>query len=100
MDPAQIISVEAPETAKRGEATEITVVTSGNTSKLQLKLPSGSTITYTDTTANVEENADGTKTWTISRIYTRSGEYDISLAAKGPAGWIDYATYATITVMK
>jgi hypothetical protein len=93
----EIISVEAPETVKRGELTDIVIVTNSVTSKVQFKLPT-TTATYTSLNAQVVDNGDGTKTWTISRAFSNVGENEIILAAKDSKTWTDYATYATVTV--
>ncbi len=94
---AEIISVEAPETVKRGELTDIVIVTNSVTAKVQFKLPT-TTATYTSANAQVADNGDGTKTWTISRAFSNVGENEIILAAKGSRIWTETATYATVTV--
>ena len=95
-----IKSVNAPETVKRGETTTIEVVTSKDTTKVQIKLSELSTKTYSASGTETVDNGDGTMTWKIERAFTHSGETEIILAAKDSRGWSDYATYATITVVK
>ena len=95
---AVIKSVEVPETVKYGEATEIKVVTSDNTVKVQFKLPGGTTATYTELNAEVTANGDGTKTWTITRKFKTLGVNNIELSAKAGKSWTDSAIYATVSV--
>ena len=95
-----IKSVKVPETVKRGETTAIEVVTSKDTTKVQIKLSALSTKTYTASGTEIVDNGDGTMTWKIERAFTHSGETEIILAAKDSRGWSGYETYATITVTK
>ena len=97
---AEIKSVEAPETVKRFETAEITIITNADTTKLQFTLSGGTTATYTALNAQVTENEDGTKTWTIGRIYTRPGEEELILKAKGAKDWTEKESYGTITVTR
>ena len=95
-----IKSVKVPETVKRGETTAIEVVTSKDTTKVQIKLSAVSTKTYTASGTEIVDNGDGTMTWKIERAFAHSGETEIILAAKDSRGWSDYETYATMTVTK
>ncbi|MBQ8228763.1 MAG: InlB B-repeat-containing protein [Clostridia bacterium] len=95
-----IYSVEAESsTVKRGEATALKVVTNSNTIKVRLNYAL-STSTFNESNADVVENADGTKTWTINVKFYSLGENDINLSAKSATGWIDGQSFGTIEVTK
>ena len=76
--------VDATEvTAAKGEVITFKAVTDANALKVQFVFADGGTSTYTKSKA--VDNGDGTLTWTITRVFSKS--QDINLKVKAPTGW-------------
>ncbi len=95
---AVIHSVDYSNEVKRGKYAEFTVLTSGETTRLRFALPN-STTTFNTSNSTVEENADGTKTWTVKVRFWSKGEMDVNFSAKSDSqDWTAKQVFGKITV--
>ena len=88
--------VDATEvTAAKGEVITFKAVTDANALKVQFVFADGGTSTYTKSKA--VDNGDGTLTWTITRVFSKS--QDINLKVKAPTGWAtEYSGNVVVTI--
>ena len=98
--PFTIISVDAPETAVKGQLTTVVVKTTSDVTRVRFN-DGGRTVTYSKTSNNVElvDNLDGTYTWNISYRFSALGEQTWYVQVRGNA-WtaLDAAPAFTLTV--
>ncbi len=78
--------------AEEGEYAELSVVTTGEVGKIRFTDTDGNTITI----ASCEKNADGTKTWSMSKKRS-AGEYEYSISVKVGYNWIEESSKGTLT---
>ncbi len=84
---------------KRNSSMKLEVVTNAETTKIQFVLP-GTTSTFSPNSAEIVDNGDGTKTWTVKQTFcVPAGEMELKVLAKSATGWNETAqTFGTITV--
>ena len=78
--------------AEEGDYAELSVVTTGEVGKVRFTDTDGNTITI----ASCEKNADGTKTWKMSKKRA-AGEYKYSISVKVGYNWIEESSKGTLT---
>ncbi len=81
--------------AAKGEVITFKAVTDASALKVQFVFADGGTSTYTKSKA--VDNGDGTLTWTITRVFSKS--QDINLRVKAPTGWAtEYSGNVVVTI--
>ena len=78
--------------AEEGSYAELSVVTTGEVGKVRFTDTDGNTITI----ASCEKNADGTKTWKMSKKRA-AGEYKYGISVKVGYNWIEESSKGTLT---
>lgn len=80
--------------AAKGEVITFTAVTDATAIKVQFMFADGGTSTYSQNKS--VNNGDGTRTWTITRVFSRS--QDINLRVKAPTGWGESIGNVVVTI--